>query len=200
MRDIYRRFFKITDGPVIDHINEAAKVNDDAHEQYKIILDEVGAKHTYYHRGRKMTAMMFESEPDRNLFKKSGQGWWPKKNSKTGKDLNERLDAIVTKDPNEALKLIGLDNNPCVFSGSKCYWPTLIVIPEAKPVVYVTLPWFDADPKEVEQYRQDRDTGICVSRNLDHILWAPSKDMEEIKNWQMDRHLDEWNESVKAKN
>lgn len=196
--DIYRRYFRVTSGPMVDHMTEAAKINDAANEKYKAILDEVGAKRTYYHQGRRMTAMMFDGEPDRNIFKKCGQGWWPKKNGPTGKDLNKRLSAIETKDPNDALKLVGLRYSPCVFAGGKCYWPTLIVIPGDIPTIYVTLPWFDCDSAEVEQYKRDREAGIRGDANLDHIMWTPSAEMEEVKGWQVDKHIDEYNESIKA--
>ena len=53
------------------------------------------------------------------------------------------------------------------------------------------------EPEKIEQYKADRAAGKFSSRDLDAILWEPTADMIEVKKWEVDRHIDEWNESVK---
>lgn len=196
--EVYRRYFRVTDGPIFDHITEAKKINAKANEQYEIILTEIGAELQYYHHGHKMVGLLFEDEPDKSLFKKRKRGgWWPKKNCKAGKELIARIQAVETKDPNDALRLVGLANCPTIFGGTMCYRPTLVIIPEASPVAYISVPWYDESPKKLEQYKKDRSARTHYNANLDALFWEPTPNMEEVKKWEMDKHIEEYNESIK---
>lgn len=195
--DVYKRYFRVKDGPVIDFIKDANNINDKAHKEYAKILEEIGAKPGYYHSNRKMVGIDFEKKPDNKLFKKIRSGWWPKLNCKFGKELAAKIYAIKTLDINESLALVGLSHVPTLFSANRCYYSTITVIPEESPVAYITVPWYDKDPKEIEQYKKDRKAGIRYESSLDAILWEPSPDMEEVKKWEVDRHICEWNEKIK---
>ena len=196
MMDVYRRYFRVESGPLIEAVKECLRVNAEANEQYKKIISEIGAKPGYYHVDHRLVGFCFEKAPDRNIFKSARNGWYPKKNCKEGKALYSRLKAIATKDPDDYLHLVGLRHSPTVFSELTCYWPTITVIPEAVPVVYVSVPWHDADPAEVERYKQDHAAGKRSEANFEAILWEPTAEMVEVKKWQVERHISEFNESA----
>ena len=197
--NIYRRYFRVTGGPLVEAVRKAAQVNSAAHSEYQKILAEIGANPAYYQRRQKLVGIIFDTKPDSGIFMRSkGGGWYPKKNCSAGKKLAARIEAVKTIDPQSALKAVGLSDRPTIFFDSKCYWPTLTIIPEASPVVYVSVPWFDADPEKLKQYKSDRAAGICGYANYDAVLWQPTAEMAEIKNWEVDRHIDEWNEKVES--
>lgn len=199
MKNVYRRYFRVTSGPVMDFISHANEVNDAAHKQYLEILADIGAKLQYYQRDGKLTGILFEGEPDSGVFKKNGQfGWYPKKNCAKGREIHKRLESVETINPSMALKSVGLSTVPVLFTGGRCYWATLTIIPETPPAAYVSVPWYDEDPAELEKYREERSKGTWGDGNLDHLLWQPSEGMEPVKEWELSRAIDEWNEKVKA--
>lgn len=196
--DIYRRYFKVINGDIIDFIKAANAINKKAREKYMQIAESIGATRKYYHRDERLCGFIFEKAPDSGVFKSTKWGWYPKRNCKKGKELVERLKAVETKDPQEALKLVGLNNSPTLFGAGKCYFPTLIFIPDDTPVVYITVPWYDEDPETLEKYKKENAEGVHYCGNYDAVLWEPTPEMEEVKKWQVERHIDEWNEKAKA--
>jgi len=194
--NVYRRFFKVTSGEMITRIKEIRKVNEAAIVKYKAFLEKIGAKEQFYIRDERMVGILFDGEPDRYLFKKVHSGWWPKKNTKKGKELNNELKAIKTIPESDCLKVVGLSGSPTIFTDGKCYFPTLVTIPSDPPILLVKIPWYDEDPEKVKKYIADKEKGVHLNRNLDAILWEPSPEMEEIKEWEYLKIIDDWNSSV----
>lgn len=184
-------------GPLIEKMVNIKKVNKRAHEEYKTILAEIGAEETYYQIDNKLVALVFESEPDRALYKKVHSGWYPKKNSKKGKELCARLDKVKALPENSCLAVVGLPSSPTIFGCGKCYTPTVLEIPSDPIVCYVAVPWYDEDPEILEKYKEDRANGTHFRRDLDSILWEPTTDMEEIKEWEYLKAIEEWNDSIR---
>lgn len=197
--DIYRRYFRVESGPLIDEIKAINKLNEVAHEAYIDILKDVDGATTdrYYHIDNRLTGIMFDSHPDSKVFKKTKHGWYPKQNCKAGKELVKRLKDVKTRSQANALNVVGLSSGPSLFGGGMCRYSTLAVIPEDPPVIYVSTPWYDEDPSKIEQYKKDKAAGTRGDANFDSILWEPSPDMVEVKKWELDRHIDEWNEKHK---
>lgn len=83
----YNRYFKVTEGALIQAVKECRKINQLAREKYKEILKSVGASESYFVRENRLVAMTFAGEPDGKVFKRVGStdnGWFPKKNCKAG--------------------------------------------------------------------------------------------------------------------
>jgi hypothetical protein len=194
--NIYRRYFKITTGPVIDVVEQAHGINKQAQTKYHDILLSIGAELTYYVQRGKLVGIIFKDTPDSGKYKElQNGGWWPKQNTKEGKQLQRIFREVETKDPNDALKEVGLSNDPCMFGCGRCYFPTLTCIPEDPLVIYITIPWKDVDPEELKAYKEDTNWRDC---SLDFLSWEPSPDMVEVKEWEMQKHIDEWNNRGKT--
>lgn len=193
--DIYRRYFRVTKGKLITAYNDAQKINKAAYKAYQEILSDIGAKPEYYQYEKKMVCFVFENQPDTKIYKRRDQGWYPKRNNKIGKELAIRIEAVVTKNVQSTLEVVGLTHLPTITGNGKCYWPSLTVVPESKPVLYVSIPWYDVDPEKMEQYKIDHDG----DQDLESLQWKPTEDMEEVKGWEVDKHIYEWNTSVKNK-
>ena len=147
-----------------------------------------------------LVGIIFDGKVDRCVFKSVTYGWYPKKNCRSGKALYARLKSVKTKNTEDALELVGLSPVPSVFSENRCYSSASVVISEDNPIVYVSVPWYDEDPKKIEQYKKDNAAGIHSDRSLDSILWEPTPEMKEVKAWEFEKHVSEWNEKQKPKN
>jgi hypothetical protein len=192
--NVYRRYFRITNGPVIDHVSKAIDINTKAHKEYIEILNSFALAHDgYHHNDRKMVGISFKQTPDRDIFKRTKNGWWPKKTSFKGREILKRIEEVETVSEKDALQLLGLGRGPRLFKTGLCYFATLTTIPENPPVVYITVPWCDRDPEEVQQYKEQRKNKTSFDANLDALLWTPSPEMEEVKEWEVKKHIDSWN-------
>jgi len=201
MKGIYRRYFRVTEGPLVAAVKEATAINEQAKKEYQPILESIGAKSTqWYQQDNRLVGLMFEKEPDKSLFKeKKRGGWWPKSNSKKGKEIATKLAAVKTADVSKSLKVVGLyGGNPVLFGNGRAYYSTLTTIPSDPLVIFVSVPWYDENPETLEKCKEDRAKGSHRSSNLDHILWEPTVDMAPVKKWEVDKAIDDWNMSVRA--
>ena len=193
--DVYRKYFKVESGPLFDAVNEARAINAAANEKYKELLEKVGATQQYYQVGNQLTAMTFNEEPDNTLFKRIKRcngGWYPKKNSKKAKAIADEFEAVNTVDEQDCLSVVGVGGFARIFCASRAHRSTLTVIPSDPIVVFVSVPWYDIDPKELEEYKANEN---YRSQNIDAIMWEAPVEMVPIKKWEIDRAVDEWNES-----
>ncbi len=197
--NVYRRYFKATSGPMIDKIKESQSINIEANKKFSEILQELGACNEYYHREGKLIAMKFPGNVDQNKYKKmSCGGWYPKRNTKYGRELHKRIDLVATSPETNSLSSIGLTTSPTIFSAGRCYFPSMTKIPSDPMVVFVSVPWYDEDPEAVELYKIDRELGRRGDGNIDAILWQPSDELVEIKEWEVTKAIEEWNQSLKS--
>lgn len=195
--NVYRRFFKITTGEVIAEAKRIVAINSGAKKEYSKFLKKIGASEEYYERDQRLVGIISLQEPDRYLFKKIRHGWWLKKNTKKGKELNKQLKAIKTIPENNLLRMIGLDTEPVLFTFGRCYYSSIVIVPLDSPLVLVNTPWFDEDPQVIKEYSSGKKDGSYRGRNLDVLLWAPPSELEEIKEWQYKKLITEYNESIK---
>lgn len=193
--NIYRRYFRVTTGPLMDAIFRHKEIEKQANEKYKAILKEIGAKEEYYVRNGRLDAIIFESKPDERLYKRAGNGWYPKKNIAFSRDLHKRLSSVKTSDISDCLDVIGLSGTQTLVGGGRCYFPTITLIPwETGKVALVTVPWYDEDPEEIAKYL---DYGTRFCSNLESLLWKPTAEMQEIKEWEAKKEIETWNEKVR---
>ncbi len=197
MSSVYRRYFKITEGSLIGEVNRIRAVDKKASEEYKVILEDIGAKATYYQRNSKLVAVTFSGKVDTGIYKKVSPGWYPKQNNKTGKEIHQRFKKVVTEDVDNALEMIGITGSLfLIMDGRQAYSATITTIPSDPIACLITVPWKDIDPEELKQYKLDRDEGVRGDMSMDHLCWEPTPEMNEIKSWEAEKIIDEWNESV----
>lgn len=197
--NVYRRYFVVTEGTLIDAAKQAQETNKQARKKYQEILAEIGANSDYWHINGKLVAFAFDKEPESGAFKKSRRcdnAWEPRLGNKDGKQISKQLEAIETVEIEEfVLRKINLTSSLMIVSGNRWYGARLIDIPSDPIVLYITVPWFDADPAEVEKVR----TGEKMDSDLKHLLWEPTEEMIEVKEWQLKKAVQEWNDSLKEK-
>lgn len=198
--DVYRRYFRVTAGPLIEAVQKANEINDAAFKVYNEIGAEFGAEPGYYAIRGRLTGFLFNKTPDSKLFRKDkGGGYYPKKSSKAGQELIKRIDQVATRDLITLLSVVGLSGCgfPRLFGGGKAYYEVIVVIPHRHPVVYINVPWYDENPETLTKYKVDKQMNIHSDHNLDAILWEPTPDMVEVKKWEVDKHISDWNASLK---
>lgn len=199
--NVYTRFFRVTQGPVVEAAKECLDIAEAARASYSEILKDIGAKDRYYGDAgsSKLLALSFEERPDTNLYKRmKNGGWYPKLNTKEGRELHKRLEAVVTRSPDDLLPMMGLSNGPTVFErGSvrdhargRVYFATATIVPYDEPVVLVQVPWYDEDPSKLKSYA---DNPNWQDSNLDAILWEPAKEMVELKEWEIMKEIEAFN-------
>lgn len=201
--NVYRRYFKVTTGPLVAALQQHREVMKQAHAEYEEICKEVGADvGKFYQRDGKLVGFIFSGNPgpDPMLFKEGSSGWTPRKNNKRGKAIAKQVDAVKTSDVKDCLEAVGLANHFArICSNSRAYGVTIIDIPDDTPWALISVPWYDENPEKLAQYKVDREKQCHFNANLDAILWEPTPDMVELKEWQYKKEIEDWNESVWAK-
>ncbi len=192
----YRRYFRVVSGVLVDAINKGRETNKIASNEYRKILKEIGAKDTFYHIDNKLNSIVFENTPDPKDFKRTDNGYYPKQNSKAGRALHKRLKSIKTTPESDCLESVGLSRSPTIFAASTCYFPSVTVIPSKPLVALVSVPWYDEDPEKLAKYIEDKKAGEYDNGNMNALLWEPTDEMVEIKEWQVIKEIEEWNESI----
>jgi hypothetical protein len=189
MSDIYRKYFKIIDGPLIDDLLRIRAVRDAAIKEYVKIMDRLGAKTTtWMESSRGLAGIFFDNRPDDKLFKQVDGAWYPKQNSKAGKALHAEIRAVVYEHDDNALHVVGLKKGPSLYSNGHVHFINLIVVPSDSPVAFVNMPWRDVDPEKLKKY-----TFGDGDNDMDCLLWKPHASMKGIKHWELEKDLDEWN-------
>lgn len=182
---LYRRYFRVTEGPLIAAVKEIETFNKAGRAEYEKILIEIGAKLNYYHQGEKLKCFLFDKEPDTKIFKRVQPGWYPKKTSKVAKAFALRFEAVKIKNPQDAMEVIGLSTNDMMIRDMKIASPQTITIPGDTFTVYVVVPWYDDDPEKK------------TTEKL--LLWKPAPELNEVKEWEVRKHIEEWNENIRTK-
>lgn len=201
---VYRRFFKVTEGPLMDEVARIKQINDAAWKAYKAILKDICARtDSYLQKANKLTGVFFSTGASdeelyerRKIYKHIDSGWYPKQNSKEGRELHKRFAAVATENQNVALDVVGLGNGeaPFLMDGMSLHWPSIVTLPSDPPTSYIVVPWKDVDPAELEAYKTDNNTN---SMTMDALLWEPTPEMTEVKSWEVDKAIDEWNNRTK---
>lgn len=204
---IYRRYFKVTSGPVVAAAIENVQFNKCARDEYSRILKDIGAnENQFYQQDDVIVGIIFDTKPDGGVYKRvcSGKAWWPKQNCKEGKLLFKRFRDVEIKGPNEPLKHANLpygNFSPIMFGDGKAWSAVMLFLPwGGNETVIISVPWMDENPDILSDYVSKKDKGTHFNSNLDHLLWKPTPEMVEIKLWQYEKEIDDWNEHVRSSN
>ena len=197
--NIYRKYFSTNKGPLHDEVMRINTQISDTIAKYVELAKELGAnsdKISVWGECR-LDGFVFDSEPDRDLFKKNKSGCFiPKKNTKFGREFHKKLAKIPTPNLNDALVVIGLGGNrsDSIMYDGKIYWSTLILIPSTNEV-FVSKPWYDEDPEVIAQeLSKGKNVG---NSNIQSVAWEPTEELTEVKKWEMDRAIQAHNDGVK---
>lgn len=199
MSEIYRKYFKIETGAAVALAKTMQDTNKAARARFFEICADMGAEKSYSFddHSRTVLGFDFQKEPDRSIFKKVKTGFYPKKGSKIGAAFCKQIDAVQTATEAPIFDALGLpsDRFAWIHLGAKFYWPSLVVIPSESPTVYVVVPWFDIDPARLAEYKASGDKGDLAMRlgNWECLLWEPTSDMSPVKEWEVSKACDEWN-------
>jgi hypothetical protein len=188
---VYHRYFRVTEGPLIARIDEIFTERDGAAKAWDLLCKEIAAASA--HAGSSFAGFKFKPPgPDNpENWKQSGSLWLPKKSTKAGKVLQQRIDAMVApKRVQDALSVVDLHGGPSLVDGNRWYGSTLCG--KGVPGVwFVSVPWRDEDPEKLEKYLIDRSAGTHMDGCLDHLLWTPPPEFTEVKRWQFEKEYEE---------
>jgi len=191
MTSVYRRYFRLDSGPIFDALTERQSINNLATIEYKSILLDIGAKDSGYYVDKegKLTSFAFDMDwhhVDKTIYKRvKDYGWYPKQTTKVGKSIHKRFAGVKLVSTEDIYKLIGLGRGqrPVVISGFTWYGNSITIIPSDPLVAIFAVP----------EYRDLTDADA-------EDIWTPPAEMVEIKEWEAQRELSEWNDSVRERN
>lgn len=190
---MYWRFFDASKGAMAEKVAELQADAEKAGEAANSLVGEYGGQARIYRDGT-FAGAHFEKEPDRMIWKQKRDGsWWPKLNSKKGREIAKRFSS-VEKLPtvDDALLVAGISPHSPVFLDEprRVFYPHLRGDRKGRVLVLV-VPWMDTDPDELGRYKVDREKGRRMDATLDHLLWEPPAWLVEVKEWEAKKALDE---------
>lgn len=190
------RFFRVTEGPLIEAIAKINAAQDAMRKTYKAVSKEFDGDIMVGGGG-----FIVGVKPKPNCvlsdWKKLRNGLYvPKKTTQQGKDWAAKLKALP-KFPmlGDALNAIGLSANmPVLIEGDRGLCNVLGGFPDLG-IWFVRVPWCDVSKKEIAEYKREKKAGNRFSLFLDHLCWTPHASMKEVKEWE---YLKEWDELKKV--
>lgn len=200
---VYKRYFRFTEGPVADEIDRLQDQRIAAGKLFQAVADKYGAAsvNTWDGSGG-FAGFTFKETPDQDVYRflKKHRLWVPRKNVPAGKAMWAEINALPAPRPvTDALELVGLTANvPAMFDGGKWYAPVLWGFGKPTSVWFVSVPWKDTDPAEMDQYKLDRADGGRCDSNLEHLQWEAPANWTEVKHWQVEKEAEEINAAKKA--
>lgn len=194
---VYQRYFRLTDGPVVDEINRLQDLLAVASVHADKVAKQLGGDFKKWESSGSFAGFKFSETPCEKTFRfvKKTQLWLPRKNTPEGKAVWATINQVPLPEPvSSALKLVELTPNfPALFHGGKWYAPTLWGFGKPTSVWFVNVPWMDVDPAELEAYNVERDAKSRRDSNLDHLSWTMPDGWAEVKRWQVEKEVEEIN-------
>lgn len=198
---IYRRYFRVTVGPLLDKVREIEAANKIARKFAIDFSAEIGAKNMFSYRDGTISGFEFDKTPDQAIWKQPNSfgHYLPRKNTVGGKEMLKRIQEMPRIiSISDALKTVGLyDSFPVMFDARTGHISTLTGTTKLG-VMFVSTPWRDINPEELAQYQRDNAAGIHISAELEHLCWTPTPEMQEIKRWEMEKEIEELNARLRA--
>ena len=192
---VYQRYFRITEGPVVDEIARLIELRSAAGKLYKELGDKYGASQVNnYERNGQFAGFFFKERPDTTVYRliQKHRMWVPRRRG-PGAEIWKEIESLPCPEPIEnALKLVELTPGiPCLTHGNRWYAPTVWGYSAPTPIWYISVPWKDVDPEKLEQYKIDRAAKTTFDRSLDHLLWEVPAGWTEVKRWQIEKEAEE---------
>lgn len=199
---VYKRYFRVTEGPMVDEIDRLQELLSVAAVHADKVAKQVGGEFKTWQSSGSFAGFAFKAPPCQKtyrLLKKHGL-WVPRKNTPEGKEVWAAIEQVPLPAPvDSALKLADLSPNfPALCDGGKWYAPALWGFGKPVGVWFVSVPWLDVDPAELEAYKVERDAKTRFDRDLDHLSWAVPEGWVEVKRWQIEKEYEELSASAKT--
>lgn len=201
MSTIYTRYFRVTSGPLMDKARDLEAANDVARIAVGAFVKEVGAKNSLSFRDGRLSGFVFDTPPDPGVWKtpNSFGAYWPRKNAAAGRDMLARIEALpAVVHIENAVEAVGLTPDLPVLINSRAGYRVTLCGRASLGVLFLTVPWRNVSPDEVAEYKRKKADGLQFSIEMDHLCWAPSAGMEEVKRWEVDKEIDELNARIAA--
>lgn len=199
---VYKRYFRITEGPMVDEIDRLQDIRIAAGQLYQQLADKYGATTVQAFNSGTFAGFTFKERPDENVYRfiRKHRLWAPRKNVPAGKAMWAEINALTAPRPiSDALELVGLTGKvPVIFSGGKCYLADVWGYGKPTSIWFVSVPWMDVDPEKMNQYKLDRADGGRYDNNLEHLQWEAPTNWTEVKQWQIEKEAEEINAAKKA--
>ena len=193
---IYKRYFRITEGPMVEEIDRLFELRIAAGKLYADLAVKHGATGANnYQRSGTFAGFSFAESPDKAVYRLDSKTrlWIPRKNVPAGKAIWEEINSLPSPSPVEhALRLVGLEPGlPMLTDAGRWYAPTLWGFGAPRNIWFVSVPWKDIDPSRLEQYRAEKAEGKQFNGELDALLWQPPANWQEVKSWQIEKETEE---------
>jgi len=199
---IYQRYFRVTEGPLVEKAREIRASNVESRKAVLAFCNEIGAENAMGRKDGQLTGFKFSSTPDQQAWKSQDKfgAYWPRKNTAAGREILKRIEDLPKVQHIEvALSEIGLSADcPVLIEARAGYCATLCGSPEGG-VLFVGVPWRDVSADELAEYRSQKDAGTRFSVEMEHLCWMPSEHMKEVKRWQVEQEIDELNDRLREK-
>ncbi len=201
---VYKRYFRITEGPVVDEIDRLFELRIAAGKLYAELAVKYGATgSSNYDRSGTFAGFTFAIPPDQSVYRRDRKTrlWVPRKNVPAGKAIWAEIKSLPTPSPIEyALRLVGLEPGlPMITDGGRWYAPGLWGYGAPSNIWFVRVPWKDVDPASLDQYKADRAAGKHFNGELDALLWKAPEDWTEVKGWQVEKECEELKSDIAAR-
>lgn len=191
---VYYRHFRVTSGALVDRIQELKAAKDAAMGAYTALRDEVGAQQVHAWGDGSFAGFSF-AKPDRNIYREGRGAWLPKKNCAEGKALWAKINRLPkVPGAQHALETAGLGGDVPVLFGDGFAWRATLCGFYDSNIWFVKVPWKDAEPGAIDEYLKQKADGIRWCADLEHLLWTPPAEWQEIKEWEF---MKEWEELEK---
>lgn len=193
---VYHRYFRFTEGPIVEEIERLFELRIAAGKLYKTLADKYGAlaANSWESNGA-FAGFQFASPPDKNVYRllPKHRLWVPRKNVPAGKAIWADINQLPTPSPIEqALRLANLEPGlPMLTDGGRWYGPQLWGYGAPRNVWFVSVPWRDEDPSKIEAYKEANAKGKTFNRDLDALTWTPPSNWTEVKRWEIEKESDE---------
>lgn len=200
MSQIYQRYFRVTHGPIMDKAIEIEAANAEARKALHAFCQEIGSTDSLSYQDGRRAGFRFPSTPDQSVWKQpnSFNAYWPRKNSAAGREMLARIEALPRiVDISQALEVVGLTPHVPMLISDRCGHSATITGRTSLGVLFVGVPWRDIDPKELERYKAKREAGNSWSMGMEHLLWQPTAEMQELKRWEVEKEIEELNARIK---
>lgn len=195
---VYKRYFRFTDGPVVEEIDRLFEARIAAGKLYKVLSDKYGAEsaNTWESNGG-FAGFQFKTAPDKSIYRMLPKHrlWVPRKNVPAGKEIWSEINQLPKPSPIEhALRLVDLEPGmPMLCEGGRWYGPALWGYGAPRNIWFVSVPWKDVDPEKLSEYKSIKEAGHGFDRDLEALMWVVPEGWTEVKSWQIEKECEEIN-------
>lgn len=187
------RYFRFTEGPVCEAANQLDDLGRAWREEVQNLTHEMGCERVYLYDDKVRLAGFSKPREGEKDWKKTRFGhYWPKKNTKGGKELLAKIATLPKCVPiGNCVRSYGIFTDfPCIIEGHTAALPQVF---GGKGLWFLMVPWAEYDPQTLAEYKSEREAGNRFSAEFDHALWEAPADWQEVKRWQVEKEIDEVN-------